>query len=85
MNIPYFTVSQEYAESRMTTYYNLKNTLPASELPDSEDRCADVSCCQKVAYEIFNMDSVVTAKVQTNGVRETSNHSTEVSIVTEDD
>ncbi|VDM24320.1 unnamed protein product [Hydatigera taeniaeformis] len=54
----------EYAESRMTAYYDLKKTLPASEFPNSEGQWIDPSNLRKVNGEIFDMESP--AKAQMN-------------------
>eukprot|EP00108_Taenia_solium_P002406 TsM_000636000 transcript=TsM_000636000 gene=TsM_000636000 len=55
----------EYAESRMTAYYDLKKTLPASEFPNGEAHWIDPSNLRKVNGEIFDMESPF--KVQMNG------------------
>ena len=51
---------QEYAESRMTTYYNMKGTLPASEFPNGEDQFTDVPGYRRANCEVFDMESVNT-------------------------
>ncbi|KAH9283948.1 Choline kinase A2 [Echinococcus granulosus] len=55
----------EYAESRMTAYYDLKKTLPASEFPNGEGQCIDLPNSRKANGEIFDME--LPAKVQRNG------------------
>ncbi|KAM3173861.1 hypothetical protein ACTXT7_011719 [Hymenolepis weldensis] len=55
----------EYAESRMTAYYNLKKTLPASEFPNGENQCPDVPSLRKINEELFTIDS--SSRVHTNG------------------
>nr|CDS27248.2 choline:ethanolamine kinase [Hymenolepis microstoma] len=47
----------EYAESRMTAYYNLKKTLPASEFPNQENQSPDIPCLRKANEQLFIMDS----------------------------
>ncbi|KAM7537736.1 hypothetical protein Aperf_G00000070888 [Anoplocephala perfoliata] len=46
----------EYAEARMTAYYSLKKTLPASEFPNGSKQHADVPIHRKANVEIFDMD-----------------------------
>lgn len=64
-------VVQDYAESRMTAYYNLKKTLPGSEFPDGVNRCPDVPCFRN--GDVFDLEASSCSQApHTNGERKKS-------------
>ncbi|VDO03273.1 unnamed protein product [Rodentolepis nana] len=63
----------EYAESRMTAYYNLKKTLPASEFPNHENPSPDIPSLRKTSEQLFTMDPV--SRVYKNGENKMSSSS----------